>query len=378
MDNAATTRVDPRVSTAMQPYFNNKFGNTTSLHSFGQEAKIALDESRKMIAGMIGSRTEEIIFTGSATESNNFALKGIAFANTSRGKHIIISAIEHPCIIESAAWLEKLGFDITRVSVDKFGLVDPSDIKDAIKKDTILVSVLHASNEIGTIQPISEIGAICREKGVYFHTDATQTLGKMPIDIGQLNVDMMTASAHKMYGPKGVGLLFLKRGVKIDPLLHGGGQESNMRSATLNIPGIVGFAKACEISLKEMGDDDKRISQLKDKLLNEIMKIEGVELNGHPEKRLSNNINVRFSRLEGESLVLQLDIFGIAVSTGSACSSHKLQPSHVLMATGIRQQEAHGSLRISLGKWTTEEEIDYFIKILPEAVEKLRKISPFK
>lgn len=378
MDNAATTRVDPRVSTATQPYFNNKFGNTTSLHSFGQEAKIALDESRKMIAGMIGSRTEEIIFTGSATESNNFALKGIAFANISRGKHIIISAIEHPCIIESAAWLEKLGFDITRVSVDKFGLVDPSDIKDAIKKDTILVSVVHASNEIGTIQPISEIGAICREKGVYFHTDATQTLGKMTIDIGQLNVDIMTASAHKMYGPKGVGLLFLKRGVKIDPLLHGGGQESNMRSATLNIPGIVGFAKACEISLKEMGDDDKRISQLKDKLLNEIMKIEGVELNGHPEKRLSNNINVRFSRLEGESLVLQLDIFGIAVSTGSACSSHKLQPSHVLMATGIRQQEAHGSLRISLGKWTTEEEIDYFIKILPEAVEKLRKISPFK
>ncbi len=378
MDNAATTRVDPRVSTAMQPYFNNKFGNTTSLHSFGQEAKMALDESRKMIAGMIGSRVEEIIFTGSATESNNFVLKGIAFANASRGKHIIISAIEHPCIIESAAWLEKLGFDITRVSVDKFGLVDPSDIKDAIKKDTILVSVIHASNEIGTIQPISEIGAICREKGVYFHTDATQTLGKMPIDIRQLNVDMMTASAHKMYGPKGVGLLFLKRGVKIDPLLHGGGQESNMRSATLNIPGIVGFAKACEISLKEMGDDDKRISQLRDKLLNEIMKIEGVELNGHPEKRLSNNINVRFSCLEGESLVLQLDIFGIAVSTGSACSSHKLQPSHVLMATGIKQQEAHGSLRISLGKWTTEEEIDYFIKILPEAVKKLRKISPFK
>jgi len=378
MDNAATTRVDPRVSTAMQPYFNNKFGNTTSLHSFGQEAKMALDESRKMIAGMIGSRVEEIIFTGSATESNNFVLKGIAFANASRGKHIIISAIEHPCIIESAAWLEKLGFDITRVSVDKFGLVDPSDIKDAIKKDTILVSVIHASNEIGTIQPISEIGAICREKGVYFHTDATQTLGKMPIDIRQLNVDMMTASAHKMYGPKGVGLLFLKRGVKIDPLLHGGGQESNMRSATLNIPGIVGFAKACEISLKEMRDDDKRISQLRDKLLNEIMKIEGVELNGHPEKRLSNNINVRFSCLEGESLVLQLDIFGIAVSTGSACSSHKLQPSHVLMATGIKQQEAHGSLRISLGKWTTEEEIDYFIKILPEAVKKLRKISPFK
>jgi len=378
MDNAATTRVDPRVSTAMQPYFNNKFGNTTSLHSFGQEAKMALDESRKMIAGMIGSRVEEIIFTGSATESNNFVLKGIAFANASRGKHIIISAIEHPCIIESAAWLEKLGFDITRVSVDKFGLVDPSDIKNAIKKDTILVSVIHASNEIGTIQPISEIGAICREKGVYFHTDATQTLGKMPIDIRQLNVDMMTASAHKMYGPKGVGLLFLKRGVKIDPLLHGGGQESNMRSATLNIPGIVGFAKACEISLKEMRDDDKRISQLRDKLLNEIMKIEGVELNGHPEKRLSNNINVRFSCLEGESLVLQLDIFGIAVSTGSACSSHKLQPSHVLMATGIKQQEAHGSLRISLGKWTTEEEIDYFIKILPEAVKKLRKISPFK
>ena len=378
MDNAATTQVDPRVREAMQPYFSDKFGNTMSLHHFGQEAKVALDESRRVIARMIGSKAEEVVFTGSATESNNFVLKGIAFANANRGKHIIISAIEHPCIMESTAWLEKRGFDVTKIGVNRFGLIDPSDVARVIRKDTILVSIIHASNEIGTIQPISEIGEICRERNVYFHTDATQTLGKMAIDVEKLEVALMTASAHKMYGPKGVGLLFLKRGVKIDPLLHGGGQESNMRSSTVNVPGIVGFAKACEISLEEMENDNKRISRLRNKLIDGIMKIENTELNGHPEKRLSNNINVRFSYLEGEALVIRLDMLGIAVSTGSACSSNKLQPSHILMAIGIKPQEAHGSLRISLGKWTTEEEVDYFVEVLSEVVKKLREISPFK
>ncbi len=377
MDNAATTRVDPRVVEAMNPYFSEKFGNTMSLHSFGQEAKTVLDRSRRAVAETIGAKAEEVIFTGSATESNNFALKGIAFANAEKGKHIIISAIEHPCIMESAAWLEKRGFRVTRIGVDRFGSVDPSDVADAIKDDTILVSIIHASNEIGTIQPIGEIGAICKERKVLFHTDATQTLGKIPIDVNELNVDMMTASAHKLYGPKGVGFLFVRRGIKIDPLLHGGGQESNLRSSTVNLPGIVGFAKACEISRDEMTSDNERIVGLRDKLISGIMEIDDVELNGHPEMRLANNINVRFFFVEGEALVIRLDMIGIAVSTGSACSSNKLQPSHVLMATGIKPQEAHGSLRISLGKWTTEEEVDHVLEVLPDTIEKLREISPF-
>ncbi len=377
MDNAATTRMNPEVKKAMEPYFSDKFGNTMSLHHFGQEAKVALDDSRRTVAGMIGSKSEEIIFTGSATESNNFVLKGVAFANAERGKHIIISAIEHPCIMESAKWLEKRGFEITRIGVDCFGSVNPDDISKAIRDDTILVSIIHASNEIGTIQPISEIGAVCKEKGVYFHTDSTQVLGKIPIDVEELNVDMLTASAHKMYGPKGVGVLFLKRGIKIDSLLHGGGQESNMRSSTVNIPGIVGFAKACEISLNEMEKENERVVRLRDRLKEEILKIDDSELNGHPEKRLANNLNVRFSFVEGESLVIRLDMEGVAVSTGSACSSNKLQPSHVLLATGIKPQEAHGSLRISLGRWTTDEEVDRFIEILPETIKKLRTISPF-
>ncbi len=377
MDNAATTRVDPRVVEAMQSYFSDKFGNTMSLHHFGQEAKVALDDSRRTVAGMIGSKPEEIIFTGSATESNNFALKGVAFANTERGKHIIISAIEHPCIMESARWLEKRGFKITRIGVDRFGSVNPDDISKAIRDDTVLVSIIHASNEIGTIQPISEIGAVCKKRGVYFHTDSTQILGKNPINVKELNVDMLTASAHKMYGPKGVGFLFLKRGIKIDPLLHGGGQESNMRSSTVNIPGIIGFAKACEISLNEMKKENERVTRLRDRLKEEVLKIDDSELNGHPEKRLANNLNVRFSFIEGESLVIRLDMEGVAVSTGSACSSNKLQPSHILLAMGIKPQEAHGSLRISLGRWTTDKEVDRFIEILTETIKKLRAISPF-
>ncbi len=378
MDNAATTRVDPRVLEAMNPYFSQKFGNTMSLHSFGQEARMTLDRSRRSVAETIGAKAEEVVFTASATESNNFALKGVAFANTEKGKHIIISAIEHSCIMESAAWLEGCGFEVSRVGVDRFGLVNPSDIAKAIRDETILVSVIHASNEIGTIQPISEIGAICKERGVLFHTDSTQTMGKMPINVGELNVDMLTASAHKMYGPKGVGLLFVRRGIKITPLLHGGGQEFNLRASTVNLPGIVGFAKACEISRDEMASDNERILRLRDRVISGIMKIDDVELNGHPEKRLANNINVRFSFVEGEALVIGLDMLGISVSTGSACSSNKLQPSHVLMATGIKPQEAHGSLRISLGKWTTEEEIDYLLNVLPETIQKLREISPFK
>ena len=376
LDYAATTPVDPRVFRAMLPYFSKKFGNTMSLHSFGQEAKLALEKSREEIAGLIGARSEEIIFTSSATESNNLALKGIALANKDRGKHIIISSIEHPCIMESAGWLEAQGFEVSKLKVDKYGRVSPGDVKAAMKKGTILVSIIHASNEIGTIQPIQEIGKICKEKGVYFHTDAVQSFGKIPIDVNKTNVDLLSASSHKMYGPKGAACLYVRKGTKIEPILHGGGQESGLRSSTVNLPAIVGFAEACETAKREMKRENERIAKLRDKLIKGVLtKIKGAHLNGHPKNRLANNANFWFQFVEGESMVIQLDLMGIAASTGSACSSAKLEPSHVLLAIGLKHQEAHGSLRITLGKWTTEREINYLIKVLPGIVKRLREIS---
>ena len=382
LDYAATTPVDPRVAKAMLPYFTEKFGNTMSLHFFGQEAKFALDQSRQILADLINADPNEIIFTGSATESNNLALKGCAFRarSESKGKknHIIISSIEHPCIMESAKWLEKNGFGITKLSVDKYGSVNPEDVKKAITGKTILVSVMHASNEIGTIEPIGEIGKICREKGVYFHTDASQSFGKIPIDVKKMNVDLLTASSHKMYGPKGVALLYIRDGVKIEPILHGGGQENGLRSSTANIPAIVGFAKAAEICKKEMKYETSRILKLRVKLIKSVLKIKDSKLNGHPKNRLANSANFRFKFIEGESLVMRLDLEGIACSTGSACSSFKLEPSHVLLATGLKPEEAHGSLRVSLGRYTTEKEIEKLIKVLGGIVKKIREISPFK
>ena len=385
LDYAATTPVDPRAMKAMESFFKEKFGNTMSLHSFGQDAKITLEKSREVVAGLMGAKPNEIIFTGSATESNNFALKGIAFANrgpafakASAGKHIIISQIEHPCIIETANWLEKQGFKITRLPVDKYGQVSFLDIKKAIRKDTILVSIIHASNEIGTIQPIEKIGKICRMKKVCFHTDCVQSFGKVPIDVNKMNIDLLTASSHKMYGPKGAACLFVREGTKIEPLLHGGGQEMGFRGSTVNVPAIVGFAKACEICGEEMKEESKRLIKLRDRLIKGVLKIEKAHLNGHIEKRLPNNANFWFSFVEGESLVIRLDLLGIAASTGSACSSAKLEPSHILLAIGLKPQQAHGSLRITLGRWTTEKEIDYLIKVLPKIVRQLRKISPFK
>jgi len=378
-DYAATTPVDPRVMGAMLPYFNKKFGNTMSLHSFGQEAKQALEESREKVANLIGAKSEEIIFTGSATESNNLALKGVAFANKKRGNHIIISPIEHPCIMESAEWLKSQGFEITRLPVDKYGFINPEDLRQAIRKETILVSIIHASHEIGTIQPIEKIGKICREKGVYFHTDAVQSFGKISIDVNKMNVDLLSASSHKMYGPKGAALLFVRKGVKIEPILHGGGQEQGFRSSTVNVPAIVGFAEACEIAQKEMKKEGERLSKLRDKLIKGVLqKIRGSHLNGHPTKRLPNNANFWFEFVEGESMVIQLDLMGMAASTGSACSSVKLEPSHVLLAIGLKHEQAHGSLRLTLGKWTKEEEIRYLLKVLSGIVKNLREISPFK
>ena len=379
LDYAATTPVDPRVVKAMLPYFTKQFGNTMSLHSFGQEAKEALEESREAVANLMGAKPNEIIFTSSATESNNLVLKGVALADKEKGNHLIISQIEHPCIMESAKWLETQGFEITRLPVDKYGLIDPEEVKKAIKKNTILVSIIHASNEIGTIEPIEEIGKICREKRVYFHTDAAQSFGKVPIDVNKMNIDLLTASSHKMYGPKGAACLFVREGTKIEPLLHGGGHEAGLRSSTVNVGAIVGFAEACKICKKEMKKEAQREIKLRDKLIKGVLeKIPNSYLNGHPKKRLPNNANFSFSFVEGESLVIQLDLMGIAASTGSACSSAKLEPSHVLLATGLKHEQAHGSLRLTLGRWTKEGDINYLLKVLPEVIKKLRKISAIK
>ena len=378
MDYAATSPVDPRVFTAMTPYFTKKFGNTMSLHSKGREAKEALEKSRNEISSLLNCKNHELIFTSSATESTNTVLKGIAYANRKKGKHIVVSQIEHHCVLEPAHWLEKQGFKITRLPVDKFGLIDPLTVEDAIRKDTILVSIMHANNEIGTIQDIEKIGKICKEKEVYFHSDAVQSFGKIPIDLKKLNIDLLSISSHKMYGPKGVGGLFIKKGTKIDPLLHGGGHEFSKRASTVNVAGIVGFAEAAKIQKKEMQNDSKNQIIFRNRIIKEVTNIEDTHLNGHPKKRLSNNTNFWFAYIEGESLLIQLDINGISASTGSACSSDSLEASHVLLAIGLKPQEAHGSLRLSLGKYTTKEDVNYVLEVLPKAVQRLREISPLK
>lgn len=379
LDYAATTPVDERVVKAMLPYFSEKFGNTMSLHSFGQETKMVLEESRQKVADLIGAQSSEIIFTSSATESNNMVLKGVKGKPASlQGGHIIISSIEHACIVETAGWLEKQGVKVTRISVDKYGLVNPLDIEKAITKDTVLVSVIHASNEIGTIEHIAEIGKICRAHNVLFHTDASQSFGKIPISVKEMNIDLLTASSHKIYGPKGAACLYIRKGVKIQPLLHGGGQEMGLRSSTINLAAIAGFAKACDVAKEEMEKEGARQTRIRDKIIKEVLKIKDSYLTGDSKNRLPNNASFYFSFVEGESIILQLDLAGIAASTGSACSSAKLEPSHVLLAIGLKPEQAHGSLRISIGRQTTEEEINYFIKILPGIIEKLRKISPFK
>ena len=378
MDYAATTPVDPRVFKAMKPYFSEKYGNSVSLHKEGREAKEALEQSRKTIADMINGKPKELVFMGSATESTNMALKGVAFANRKKGKHIVTSKIEHHCVLEPARWLEKQGFEVTRLPVDKFGLIDQTQLEEAIREDTILVSVMHANNEIGTIQDITKIGEICKEKDVYFHSDAAQSFGKVPIDTKKMNIDLLSISSHKMYGPKGVGALYIRKGTKIEPLLHGGGHESRKRSSTVNVAGAVGFAEAARIQKKEMTSDAEKQTTLRDKMIKELLKIDDSHLNGHPTKRLPNNASLWFAYIEGESLLLQLDMNGVSASTGSACSSDSLEASHVLLAVGLKPQEAHGSLRLSLGKYTTEEDIDYVLEVVPKSVKRLRQISPFR
>jgi len=377
LDYAATTPQDPEVTKAMEPFFFEKFGNPSSIHTEGQIARKAIEEARETVASFLGAKPEEIVFTSGGTESNNFALEGIAFANEKKGNHIIISAIEHHAITEPAKFLEKRGFKITAVGVDKYGLVDPSDIKKAITDKTILISIMHANNEIGTIQPISEIAKIAKEKGIYFHTDAVQTVGHIPVNVDDLNVDLLSLSAHKFYGPKGVGALYIRKGTRIERFLHGGDQENSRRASTHNTAGIVGMAKAIELCKEKMQAEANFQMNLRDKLIDNILKnIPEVYLNGHPKIRLPNNANFSIRYIEGESLLLNLDLLGIAASTGSACTSSSLEPSHVLLAIGLSHEVAHGSLRFTLGRWTKEEDIDYLLEHLPKVVKKLREMSP--
>lgn len=387
LDNAATTPIDPRVLKAMMPYLKENYGNASTLYFLGRQAREAIEKSRQTIAYFIGVKPEEIIFTSGGTEANNLAIKGIAFANEKFGKHIITSSIEHHAILEPCRWLEKHGFKITILPVNKDGLVEIQKLEEAITDETILISIMHANNEIGTIQPIAEIGEIVKKirfernkKGIktpiFFHTDAVQSFGHLPINVDELGVDLLSASAHKLYGPKGVGLLYLRRGVKIEPIAHGGGHESGLRSGTENVAGIVGFGKAVEIAQKELEEEYKRLKTWRDKLIEKLQKIKGVSLNGHRDLRLPNNINVSIEGIEGEAAVLYLDKEGIACSTGSACSSHSLKPSHVLLAIGKTPQEAHSSLRFTLGRFNKESDINYLLKVLPKVIKQLRKISP--
>lgn len=377
IDHAATTPTDPEVVEAMLPYFTEKFGNPSTLYAVGKEAKRAIEEARAKVAALIGAKLEEIVFTSGGTEADNFALEGVAFANEDRGNHIITSSIEHHAVLEPAHFLEKRGFKVTYLPVDPTGLVDSEDVGKAITDKTILISIMHANNEIGTIEPIEEIGKIAREAGIYFHTDAVQTVGSLPIDVNKLNVDLLSMSAHKLYGPKGVGALYIRKGTKMVPFLQGGGQERKRRASTENVPGIVGFGKAVEIDQADMEERSLRLTKLRDRLIKGILeKIDRSRLNGHPTRRLPNNVSVCIESVEGESLLMALDGYGICASSGSACTSGSLEPSHVLTSLGLAPDIAFGSLRLTLGRHTTEEEVDFVLEVLPQIVAKLRVISP--
>jgi len=377
LDYAATTPTDPEVLKAMEPFFFEKFGNASSIHTFGQEANKAVEDAREKTASFLGAKPEEIVFTSGGSESNNFAIFGVAGALQKKGNHIITTSIEHHAVMEPGHVLQKRGYNVTFVKTDKFGLVDPLDIKKAITDKTILISVMHANNEVGTIQPISSIGSIAKEKDIYFHTDAVQTVGHIPVKVDELQVDLLSLSAHKFYGPKGVGALYIRKGTRIERFLHGGDQEKGRRASTHNTPGIVGLAKALELCQNMMPRESAFQADLRDRLIKEIPeKIPEVSLNGHPKERLPNNVNFSIRYIEGESMLLSLDMFGIAVSTGSACTSTSLEPSHVLLAMGLTHELAHGSLRVTLGRWTKQEDIESLLEHLPKIAQKLRAMSP--
>jgi cysteine desulfurase len=374
-DNAATTKVDDEVLKTMIPYFNVSYGNASSTHFIGQEAKNAMEAGRKVIARAIGAKPDEIVFTSGGTEANNFALKGMFFANYPQKNHIITTRIDHDCVLNSCKWLETRGAKITYLDVDAEGFVNLQELENSITDKTIIVSVIHGNNEIGTIQDLEAIGKICKKKGVAFHTDACQSFTKTPIDVRKQNLDLVTLNAHKIHGPKGVGALYVREGMQIVPLLHGGGHERKMRSGTENVSGIVGFAKAVEVANRK---NIEKMEVLRNRLIDGILKITNTRLNGPRENRLCNNVNISFNNIEGEAIGGYLENFGIATSTGSACASHSLETSHVLKAIGLTPIQANSSIRMSISKYTTEEEINYVLDVLPKIVEKLRKISPIR
>ncbi|MEN2983583.1 MAG: cysteine desulfurase NifS [Dictyoglomaceae bacterium] len=379
LDYAATTPIRPEVWSAMEPFLKEIYGNPSSLHSFGRESRVAIEEAREKIAKAISAKPEEIIFTSGGTEANNMVLKGVAFALQDKGKHIITTSIEHHSVLEPCHFLEKLGFEITYLPVDRTGLVDPDDLKKAIRKDTILISIMHANNEIGTIEPIKELSQIAKEREIYFHIDGVQTVGHIPVNVKELGVDFLSISAHKFYGPKGIGALYVRKGARFYPLLHGGEQEGRRRAGTENLAGIVGMGKALELAILELDKEMDRLTKLRDYFISEVeRRIPDSYLNGHRTHRLPNNINFSFAYIEGEALLLNLDMEGIGVSTGSACSSSSLEPSHVLSAIGVPIELVHGSLRFTLGLWTTKEDLEYTLNILEKTVNKLREISPYK
>lgn len=378
MDYQAAMPVDERVIRAMEPYMLTSFGNPSSLHSQGQEAREAVEDSRLKVARLTGgAKAEEIIFTSGGTESNNLALKGVAARDMERGNHIVTTTIEHISVVNVSKYLEKQGFQVSRVPVDHYGSVDLDRLRAEVREKTTLVSVMYANGEIGTIEPIRQIGEICEEKGVPLHVDAVAAAGRVPIDVRKENIDLLSLSSNDMYGPKGVGALYVAQGVRLMPLLHGGGQERGLRSGSENVPGIVGIGKAAELAQAEMADEAKRLTRLRERLIRGVLeRVPSSFLNGHPTLRLPNNANLRFSYVEGESLLLSLDMEGIAASSGSACTSKTLEPSHVLTAIGLAHEEAHGSLLFSLGKSNTENDVGYVLEVLPGIVKRLRMISP--
>lgn len=377
LDNNATTALAPEVLEAMLPFYREEFGNPSSIHAFGRGVRVAIDEAREEVAKLVGAEPGEVIFTSGGTEADNFAVKGVAYACQEYGRHIITSAIEHPAVLNTCQYLEERGFRVTYLPVNGQGLVDPEDVRKAIDRGTILITLMHANNETGTLQPIREIGEIARERGICFHTDAVQSVGKLPFQVKELGANLLSLSAHKIHGPKGMGALYLEKGTKLHPLLHGGHHERGWRAGTENTAGIVGLGRACRLAAQGLPEELQRLAALRDRLEQGIQeRIRQVKLNGHPTQRLPNTLNCSFWGIEGESLLINLDLEGIAISTGSACASGSINPSHVLLAMGIPEEICRSSLRFSLGRYNTAEEIDYTLEVLPRIVDRLRRISP--
>jgi len=374
-DHGATTETDPRVLEAMLPFFSEKYGNASSVHRWGQDAREAVDLAREQIAAGIGAKPAEIVFTSGATESDNFAVFGAAYANEARGRHVVTSSIEHHALLEPCRFLESRGWEVTFLPVDSHGIIDPDDVRRSIREDTVLVSIMHANNEIGTMEPIAEIGRVAKERGVLMHTDAAQTLGIVPVHVDDLNVDLLSMSAHKRYGPKGIGALYIRTGSNVSRIQHGGSHERNRRGGTENVPAIVGFGKAMQIALSAMGDESPRLQRMRDGLVDALARIDGAHLNGHPSKRLPGNVNFSFEGVDSESVLMALDFQGVAASSGSACTSGSLEPSHVLAAIGRPPHIAAGTIRLSLGRWNTLEDVTYLSRVLPEVISSLRGAS---